>query len=32
MATIIAKDKSRKAFQGEALLKEEKEEFARLLN
>ncbi len=27
MATIIAEDKSRRAFQGEALFKEAKEEF-----
>jgi hypothetical protein len=32
MATIIAKDKSRRALQGEALFKEAKEEFARLLD
>jgi hypothetical protein len=32
MATRIAKDKSRRALQGEALFKEAKEEFVRLLD
>ncbi len=32
MATIIAKDQIRRAFQGETLFKEAKEEFVRLLD